>query len=375
MTRLAQVGVAVIGDVLDINCWSNIPYYFYTKGKTAGIFNEPWRLDVNAMKWSRAIWNMKQILRGIGKGGYQYSGDFLDRAEAQIPHHYFSSTVISFNQVFPRASSVHRAGGRIYYYIDTPLKELFSKDSYDVHIPEVMQQIAIDQEKSNYAAAEAVVTMGSWVHHSLLSFYGLSQTKVKHILPGANLELPVEFKPRPFKPGLGLQEDLVLGFIGKDWKRKGLSFLLELRDDLASRGYKVKVKAIGKCPEELLNRVGLNFTGFLDKQRHNDEFVQIISDCHIGCLFSDAEALGISVLEFLRVGVPVAGFFHQGLVDTLMDGASLRFPLHAKVSEVADDFENFILNTQRQRQLKDTALTCMDTVVWEHCVRRFKDLL
>ena len=37
--------IAVIGDVSDINCWSNIPYYFFQAGKDQSLFENPWKLD------------------------------------------------------------------------------------------------------------------------------------------------------------------------------------------------------------------------------------------------------------------------------------------------------------------------------------------
>src|SRR5688500_9939328 len=99
-------GIAVVGDVMDVNCLSGSPYYFYIEGKKAGLFNQPWLSDLNRFKTSRLVWNVKSYLTGKGIGGYQYSEDFLCKAEAAIPKEYLTSEIISFNQVFPRASSI-----------------------------------------------------------------------------------------------------------------------------------------------------------------------------------------------------------------------------------------------------------------------------
>jgi len=57
-----RVGVAAVGDVLDINCWSNIPYYFFTTGVKHKVFHQPWRLHTNQLKIHRYLWNARQFL-------------------------------------------------------------------------------------------------------------------------------------------------------------------------------------------------------------------------------------------------------------------------------------------------------------------------
>ena len=80
----------------------------------------------------------------------------------------------------------------------------------------------------------------------------------------------------------------------------------------------------------------LEASGFIDKAREPRRFIDFLQGCDLGCLFSSREALGISTLEFLRVGVPVAGFAHEGMADTLLPGRSLRFASDAGAESVAD---------------------------------------
>lgn len=368
-------GVAAIGDVTDIQCLSGSPYYFYTSGKQMGLFSQPWMLDMNRFQIARFVWNIKNYLRGNGIGGYQFSKAFLCKAEAEIPKAYFSSEIVSFNQMFPRASSVVKNGGKVYYYIDATLHDLFVEKSYNIQVSDAVKKEALLQERENYQLAEAVITMGSWIHETLKDLYGVPASKIHQILPGANLIIQNQFQPEMRPPAPGISRDLVLGFIGKDWKRKGLPLLLDVRDELASRGYRVMVKAIGNCPDELLSRKGLTYTGFINKQTSTSEFIEIISSCDIGCLFSESEALGISILEFLRVGVPVAGFSHQGLKETLLPGASLKFDIMATVPMIADSFEKFILDSQLQSDLKNGAIQYSGKVTWAECINSFKRVL
>ena len=68
-------------------------------------------------------------------------------------------------------------------------------------------------------------------------------------------------EPRPFAwlhPAVaGKERDFTLGFVGKDWKRKGLPLLIALRDELARRSWKVRVLAAGDI--RLTKSLGQNF--------------------------------------------------------------------------------------------------------------------
>ena len=372
---MKPIGIAAVGDVLDINCWSNIPFYFYHAGNRAGIFTQPWSLEVNRFSTARKLWNLRQLALGRDAGGFQYSRSFLEQAEAQIPKDYFASTVITFNQLFPRAQRVVNAGGKIYYYIDSTLADLFREPAYKIHIPARMKRLALEQERENYYAADAVVSMGSWVHQSLRDDYQLPASRIHQILPGANIDLLPEYQPIPFLPGAGKQRQLVLGFIGKDWKRKGLPVILEIQDELTRLGHRVNVKVIGNCPDELKTRRNLTYTGFIDKQTQSALFIDAISSCDLGCLFSSSEALGISTLEFLRVGVPVIGYNHQGLRDTLMEGASMRFDTAIQSSKIAKQISDLIGNEKRFREMKMHAIALRNTVTWNDTIMKWKTLL
>ena len=67
------------------------------------------------------------------------------------------------------------------------------------------------------------------------------------------------------------------------------------------------IRCAGHLPASQRRQTGLEFVGFIDKAREPRRFVEFLSGCDVGCLFSEQEPLGISTLEFLRVGVPVRG--------------------------------------------------------------------
>jgi glycosyltransferase involved in cell wall biosynthesis len=371
----SSIGVAAVGNVLDVNCWSNIPYYFYQSGNQAKLFNQPWSLNLEKLNFQRRVWNMKQLVSGKGTGGFQYSKSFLEKAEKQIPIEYLSSSIISLNQTFPRAQTIKKNGGKIYYYIDITLHDLFNEPDYGIQISEAMKIQALNTERENYQQAEAVVSMGSWVKNSLVTYYDLPENKIHTILPGANIALSPYTQIKGFVPGAGIERDLVLGFVGKDWKRKGLPLLLEVSEILMTKGYKVKTKLIGNCPVELLHNKSIEYTGFIDKQSDSEKFREIVSSCDIGCLFSTSEALGISTLEFLRLGIPVAGFYHQGLKDTLLEGASFRFSIENSAFLIAAELEKYMRNESLQTEMKLKAIEYSRFVTWERCIQEWSKLL
>ncbi len=86
--------IAAMGDVADINCWSGIPFHFYQAARRAGISATPCRVDLNALKAKRVIWNLGQLLRG-SQGGFQYSLTCLNSVEHKVPPQLMGSEFIT----------------------------------------------------------------------------------------------------------------------------------------------------------------------------------------------------------------------------------------------------------------------------------------
>ncbi len=178
----------------------------------------------------------------------------------------------------------------------------------------------------------------------------------------------------PARPGsrAGVDRPFVLGFIGKDWRRKGLPFLLQVSAGLRQRGWKVKVRAIGFRPGDLdfAPPADLDCLGFIDKAT---EFGPFLHSCDVGCLFSRAEAAGIAVLEFLAVGVPVAGFTVNGLADLLPSDAGFRFSAAATPEEAIAAFDRFLRDESRQEQMRSAAARWAPLLTWDRCVAEFRE--
>ncbi len=365
--------IAALGDVADPSTWSGTPFHFWQAARALGFAAEPWRLRLDGFAGPRRWWNFRAALRGRGLGGYQYSAEFLDRAEAQIPRSLFSTEVITFHQHFPRALSVTQAGGEIVHYIDAPFVALAAGRGLDLRLPAAIVEEACASERENYALGQGVVTMARWAAEEVVRSCGVPREKVCAILPGASVELPPgwDFPAPPGRPGR--ERDFVLGFIGNDWRRKGLGLVLDVRDELARRGWKTSVHAAGQAPPELKHRPGMRFSGFIDKRADPGAFLEFLAGCDVGCLFSAREALGISTLEFLRAGVPVAGFAHEGPADTIPPDAGFRFDPAATCGEIADALEACLADENRLGFLRRHARRWSPLLTWERCVRQFAE--
>lgn len=366
--------LAAVGDVASPACWSGTPWHFLRASLEAGFLTDPVRIDPGALGWSRRIWNLKRMLRGSGKGGYQYSASFLAAVESQVPPELWEGEILTMNQHFPRSAKVLAKGGRISHYLDAPFAAMVAGRGLGLALPAAIVREAIETERENYAASERVVMMARWAAEAAVAEGVVTAEKAHVILPGANLDLPEEWDFPERTGGAGRDREFTLGFVGKDWKRKGLPLVVAVRDELERRGWKARVLVIGEAPAELRRARGLVHAGYVDKAREGERFLGLLSSCDLGCLFSEREALGISTLEFLRAGVPVAGFDHEGMADTIPADAGFLFPNGSKAEGIADRLEEYLRNEADQATYSARARKWSGLVTWERCVKEFQEL-
>jgi len=370
-----MISIAAVGDVTDPQTWSGTAWHFWQALHKLGIETTPWQVNPGRLKTDRVLWNARQALRLNGPGGYQFSDTFLKEMETQVPAEYFRHQIISFNQLFPRSKTVRRAGGRLYRYIDATLLNLIREPSYKISITKKNIPQVIDREKKSYEGCEKIVVMAAWVKESLMAEYEVPENKIEHILPGANLELSDSKNAIPFSPGAGVDRPFALGFVGKNWQRKGLPLIIRLAEALNKRSYKVEVRVIGPKLNAFPNHSLIRFSGYIDKQKQSELFIREIQRCDIGCFFSESEAMGIAPLEFIRLGVPVMGYAHQGLADALIPESAIRFDKGDNMNTILHVIEEYIEVTEKQIALKQAAEKMSEHVTWNRCVNEFLQVL
>lgn len=321
-----------LGDATSASTRGGTPYFLSKAGKAVNFISRAAPLDLGAVKARRMLWNVSRLVAYRETGGYQFSPDFAERLFQLADITEPTKQVLSQFPLFPPDSWLDRSETN--YYIDATLKQNFENYGVAATVGKRMQQETLIRERERYHRASRVVCMSRWCAESMVSDYGLDPRRV-HIIPaGANIDsdllasLP-DASPGPLAP-------LRLGFLGKDVVRKNLTFLLQVADALAERGIEAEVAAAGFPPESVAPHPRLRPMGTFDKRTEMREFIAFIRSCHFGCLFSTAEAYGLSNVEFIRLGVPVLTWDVGGQADTVPEGLGHVFPGGASPAEVAD---------------------------------------
>jgi glycosyltransferase involved in cell wall biosynthesis len=361
--------LTVVGDPNRIGTWSGIPYFFLKAGRELGFLSAGLPLRPEALRLRRVAWNTARVARGHRSGGFQYTEAFLRPlfAQARLGDDEEVEILSHFPLLPPRPWA---RGWRVSYYIDATLRQNFVDYGLAARINPGAREDALRREREHYHAAERVVCMSRWAARSVVADYGISSSKVHVVLPGANLDerdLAPPSRPAeapPFAP-------LRLGFIGKDWRRKGLPFLLQVADELARRKVGVQVVALGPPARDLPSHPLLEPAGFIDKRHDSRRFVQLVRSFHFGCLFSSAEAYGIGNLECLRLGVPVLASRVGGLPDTLRDGLGYLFAPDAPPHQVADLLQSFVGDRSAYPELRQRVVRSAGEFSWRRTVGDF----
>lgn len=326
------------GDATDPVTWSNTPYFLLQAGYKQGLLQGGLPLHPEQLRRQGRLWNLRQALTTGKAGGFQYSRMFTRAlvAQARLPVDQPLALLSHFPLLpgHPWPTSWH-----VDYYIDATTQQVF--DDYgggEPLAPSYRRQV-LERERQAYQQAGAVICMCQWAANSVLNDYSIDPAKV-HVVPGgANLDESqlAQLPPAPLPPPPSAEQPLRLGFLGKEWHRKGGPFLLKLVEALQQRGLPTVIRAIGPDPAQLPAHPALQPLGFISKQRDTARFVAELRSWHFGTLFSEAEAFGISNRECLRLGVPVLAHAVGGIPSTLPDrGCGQLFAAHPSADAVAD---------------------------------------
>jgi len=367
--------VALIGDVNDMKMWSGTAYHFYKSGEKKGLFHLGWDVKPESLNINRVLWNLKSMIKYGQFGGYQYSETFLDKLEEKLPIEWLSSEIISFSQHFPRSATIKNNNGKVWRYIDATLKQILEMPGYDYRVRREMKNKVLQLERDNYQQDEGIVTMSRWAAKSVIMDYNIPKEKVHTILPGANINLRKPVESADIPGSMGIDRHFKMLFIGKDWSRKGLDVLFDIARSLYDKGYKIELNIIGQAPKKFRKSTFVKYHGFIDKTSELDRFISIVKSCDMGCLFSLNEALGISILEFLRLGIPVMGFAHEGISDTIPPDAGFRFSPSTGMQSIVDTVDNYLRNPDMQSKFQNRAKEWSQLVTWERCIDEWSELI
>ena len=328
------------GDATDLATWSNIPYFLLRAGKRQGLLQSGLVLRPERLRWQRRLWNLQQWVRTGRPGGFQYSRWFLSSLWRQallppLPENEPRRLVCHFPLLPPVPWP---SPWRVSFYIDATTRQVMEDYGAGSRLAPCFQRDVLLREQAAYGAAEAVITMSEWAAESVRRDYGIPAARV-HVVPGgANLDEQAlaALPPAQLPPAPSVQSPLRLGFLGKEWNRKGGPFVLALAEALTEQGLPAVVRAIGPKPAELPATPQVQPLGFINKRTHMEAFAKELRSWHFGTLFSSTEAFGISNRECFRLGVPVLARAIGGIPSTFSgEGCGQLFEQGAAVEEVA----------------------------------------
>ena len=332
---MSNLDIITVGNVAENN--STPPFYFYQTAKNMGYDVQAINSIPTDYERKRIFWNLKRLLLGKGKGGFQYSSIGCLSMEQFILPQLKNPALLTFSQHMPMLPAILEQKD-LYVYVDATLAGFNKGIGLDFEVPSDIKTYAMDRERKLYQRAKFIFTRSVWAKESMIMDHGISPDKIHVVYPGANLGAVDTFN-HP------VTDKLVLGFVAKDWKRKGFDYLLQLAEHLQNNGLETRIKVIGELPTELAKHPQVEYLGFIDKKNQTERFINELQSCHFGTLFSEKESLGISSLEFLRCGVPIIGFNHQGIADTLNPSASIALPYNENI-EIAT---KIIIETYHKR--------------------------
>lgn len=362
--------LVTMGDCESIATWSGIPFHLLSAGRRSGFLDAGVSLQPSALPYRlrRAAWNVVALLRSGRSGGHQYSRRFLKRLwQGESTSDGKGVEYLSHFPLLPPAD----VRAKVSFYIDATLKQNFHDYGLGRRIAPSIQADAIARERDQYARAERVVCMSRWAADCVVSEYGVPKARVFVVRAGANID--EETLARVNVDRTLDRAVLRLGFVGKDWERKGGPFLLEVAEEIEKRGQSVEVIAVGPSRAAVPGHRLVRSAGFVDKRHDLARFANILSSTHFGCLFSRAEALGISTLEFIRLGIPVVGVDVGGIRDCITPDVGLLFPAGTRPSTAAAGVLE-AWRTDAYARLRAGAMAQAPEVTWRRAVSQLEHI-
>jgi glycosyltransferase involved in cell wall biosynthesis len=365
------------GDATDPATASNTPYFLLQAGLKQGLLQAGLALHPQQLRRQGRLWNLKQALTTSKAGGFQYSRTFTRALLAQAS--LAADQPLALLSHFPLLPChPWPSAWRVDFYIDATSQQVFADYGSGERLAPAYRQQVLERERQAYRQAGAVICMCQWAADSVINDYRIDPTKV-HVVPGgANLDeaqlAQLPFAPLPPPPSAG--QPLRLGFLGKEWQRKGGPFLLEQVDALQQRGIPTVIRAIGPDPAQLPAHPALQPLGFIDKKGNTARLVAELRSWHFGTLFSAAEASPRSNLECLRLGVPVLAHAVGGIPSTLPDaGCGQLFDAHPSAAEVADWIDARISPYEGYLAWREALMDRWREFTWDATVEQLASIL
>ncbi len=322
---LKHTYLSAIGDPNDLHTLSGMPYYMLQEGLAQGVFAGCLQLGNNgfATHVRRWGWNLAQATTVGGVGGYQYSQSFLERVWAPYRRLLAGKRVINLFQLCA-PSILADPDIEKWFFVDLSLKQLFDEYHCRQDVGWRIARAALRREAEGYARADGVIAASRYTADGLVKDAGVPRERIHIIHPAASLdwehyarwEASVSDRREAEEE---VPRDLRLVTVVEHWHRKGLDRLLGGLALARRQGLRASLRVIGcvreSLPENLRDVSGVEWLGFVNKSPDPSRYMQLVSECDIGCLLSRAEATGLAVRDYQALGLVVFGTNAGGAAD------------------------------------------------------------
>ncbi len=351
--------------------FSGTSWYLARAGIASGVLDGAFTLHdedrFDPGLWPRAaLWKLGRRVRGLKAGGFKFERGFQDALWSRDIGRFAGATIVSNTQIVGPAYWREAAplGIRTCFYIDGTLTEYFGQygqvGEMTIGPDSVARAIAIERE--GYARADRVFTMSALTARDLTETYGVAPDRITVVTPGANID--DADVPAPSRHVGWFGPEFTLGFVGLFPHRKGLDRIADAVRILRGRGRPIRLVVIGVCPEAIAAMDGVTYLGRLDKRTDPATFVDAIRRVDLGCQMSRAELLGIAVIEFLRLGVPVLATRVGGIAEVLEQGGGVLVPPDAGTERVVAELETLMTDPARYARLRADAVSRAAWASW-----------
>lgn len=374
--------LAAVGDVNDVSVWSGTPYHLLQAAHAAGVLDRGLALEPieRGRQVRRYAWNLASVLRGRGKGGYQFSEPCLARLWQPQQAALAGARVLNCFQLYPR-TVLDDPGIESWYYIDQTMPHYLEGYGLAADISAATRGDILRREREGYAKATGIVCHSRWAADCVIAEAGIAPEKVHVVVPGANLD-PDDYaawaaQHRPRVPAA--DEPLKLVFVGKAPLRKGLDRLIRALVLARRAGADCTLRVIGCGPEALPPALraaeGVEWRGFIHKRRDARAYLDAVADCDVGCLLSRAEAGGMCLREFHALGLAVIAPDVGGSPDhALADAAHLVGPA-ASDADIAALLQRLAADRGEVARLRERSWAARHDVLWPAAVARLAAIL
>lgn len=373
--------LAAVGDVNDVAVWSGTPYHLLQAARAKGVIDRGLALEPieRGRQLRRYAWNLASVLRGRGKGGYQFSEACLARLWQPQQATLAGARMLNCFQLTPR-TVLDDPRIESWFYIDQTMPHYLEGYGLAADISAATRRDILRREHAGYARAAGIVCHSRWAADCVVAEACVAPEKVHVVVPGANLDpddyaaWAAQHRPRPRGDG-----PLRLVFVGKAPLRKGLDRLIRALRLARRAGADCRLRVIGCGPEalpaELREAEGVEWRGFIHKRRDARSYLDAVADCDVGCLLSRAEAGGMCLREFHALGLAVIAPDVGGSPDHALRGASRLVKPEASDAEIAALLQHLATDRDELAALRAHSWAARESVLWPAAVAQLARIL